>query len=36
MYRGNLMVGALMGTAEGALEAKSTYETFIKDNMEGT
>lgn len=32
LYRGNLGITALMGTAEGALEAKSTYDTFIKDN----
>lgn len=34
MYKGNLTVGAMMGTAEGALEAKSTYNTFIKDNAQ--
>lgn len=32
LYRGNLGITALMGTAEGALEAKNTYDTFIRDN----
>ena len=34
MYKGNLGVGAMMGTAEGALEAKATYNTFMKDNLQ--
>jgi len=33
MYKGNLGVGAMMGTAEGALEVKATYNTFMKDNL---
>ena len=33
MYKGNLTVGAMMGTAEGALEAKSTYNTFLEENL---
>jgi len=34
MYRGNLTIGGMMGTAEGALEAKSTYNTFIEENTQ--
>ena len=33
LYKGNLGVGAMVGTAEGALEAKSTYNTFLEDNQ---
>lgn len=32
LYRGNLIVSSMVGTAEGALEARQTYETFMKDN----
>ena len=32
LYRGNLVVTSLLGTAEGALNARGTYDTFIRDN----
>lgn len=32
LYRGNLAFTSLIGTGEGALEAKGTYNTFIDDN----
>lgn len=31
-YYGNLGVAAFMGTGEGALEARSTYDTFLRNN----
>lgn len=34
LYKGNLIVGGMLGTAEGALEAKATYHTVLRDNEE--
>lgn len=34
LYYGNQILAGLSGTSEGALEARSTYETFIKDNKD--
>lgn len=34
MYRANLGLSALLGTAEGGLESMSTYNTFLEENLQ--